>query len=70
MNKEPPIQQPRPRLPTIYIVCTVPGREEVQIVHSQRLAAAIVALSHEGGRAPKRIVDREEYERVRALLGR
>ena len=63
-----PIERHRPQLPTVYIVCTVPGHEDATYVHSYGLARAIVALSQEPGRASKRMVSKADYERVLARI--
>lgn len=63
-----PIRRKRPPVQTFYLVCTVLGYEEAYIVHSHGQAEAIVALSREPGRAPKRIVSQEEFERVLARI--
>ena len=65
---ELPIQRQRSQLPTVYIVCTVPGHEDATYVHSYGLARAIVALSQEPGRASKRMVSKADYERVLARI--
>lgn len=68
MPEEPPIQRKRVIPPEVYIVCTEPGHLDAQIVHSRKFAEAIVTLSQQRGRLPKRIVDREEFESVCATI--
>lgn len=65
---EGPIERKWVFPPEVYIVCTIPGHLDVQIVHSHGLAAAIVELSQQPGKLSRHIADRDEFEHVKAQI--